>query len=163
MLKSLNQAGEMMKDWPRKSTTLLVISDGDGVPPSGLKPMPSAVSEVLFAGVGEPGRGTFIDGHLSRQDSANLSQLARRLGGKYFDTNARHIPSDALRLLNSQNPRAANWQADRRMLALAILCVSATVLCLLPLLLEWAGSAWKLVPPPARMESQNPLTPEVPA
>jgi Ca-activated chloride channel family protein len=163
MIKSLNQAGEMMKDWPRKSTTLLVITDGDGVPPTGLKPMPSAVADVLFAGVGEPGRGTFIDGHLSRQDSANLSQLARRLGGKYFDTNVRHIPSDALRLLNSENPRASNWQADRRLLALVVLCVSTTMLCLLPILLEWIGSAWKPVPPAARMKSQKSLTSEVPA
>ena len=163
LLNSLNQAGEMMKDWPRKSTTLLVISDGDGVPPTGLKPMPSAVAEVLFAGVGEPGRGTFIDGHLSRQDSANLSQLARRLGGKYFDTNVRHIPSDALRLLNSEDPRSANWQADRRMLALAVLAVSTAVLCLLPILLEWFGSAWKAVTPAARMDYQKSPSPEVPA
>jgi Ca-activated chloride channel family protein len=44
LLKSLNEAGVIMKDWQRKSTTLLVISDGDSVPPAGLKPMPSAVS-----------------------------------------------------------------------------------------------------------------------
>ena len=143
LLKSLNQTGEMMKDWPRKSTTLLVISDGDSVPPAGLKPLPSAVSDVLFVGVGEAGRGTFIDGHLSRQDSATLSQLARRLGGRYFDGNTRNLPSDALQKINAEDPRAANWQADRRLLALAVLAVSTTLLCLLPLLLEWLGSAWK--------------------
>ena len=154
LLKSLNQTGEMMKDWPRKSTTLLVISDGDSVSPAGLKPMPSAVADVLFVGVGEAARGTFIDGHLSRQDSATLTQLARRLGGKYFDGNTRQIPSDALQKLNAEDPSSAKWQADRRLVAIAVLAASAALLCLLPLLLEWFGSAWKARLPatPARLK-----------
>ena len=143
VLKSLNEAGDFMKDWERKSTTLLVISDGDSVPPSGLKPMPSSVSEVIFAGVGDPGRGTFIDGHLSRQDTANLSQLSRRLGGKFFDCNTRHLPTDALRKLNTEDPGAAKWRTDRRMAALIVLAASATVLCLIPVMLEYLGSAWR--------------------
>jgi len=143
LLKSINQAGEMMKDWPRKSATLLVISDGDSVPPSGLKPMPSSVSSVIFAGVGDPGRGTFIDGHLSRQDSGNLAQLARRLGGKYFDSNTRQLPSDALRALTAEDPSSATWRSDRRLAALAVLGLSAVVWCLVPILLEYLGSAWR--------------------
>jgi Ca-activated chloride channel homolog len=141
VLKSLNDAGVFMKDWERKSTTLLVISDGDSVPPTGLKPMPSAVSDVIFAGVGDPGRGTFIDGHLSRQDSANLSQLSRRLGGRFFDCNNRHLPSEALKKLNSEDPGAAKWRTDRRLAALIVLAASSAMLCLLPLLLEFLGSA----------------------
>ena len=143
LLTSLNQAGEFMKDWQRKSTTLLVISDGDSVPPSGLKPMPSSVAEVIFAGVGDPGRGTFIDGHLSRQDTANLSQLSRRLGGRYFDCNVRHLPSDVLRKLNAEDPGAAKWRTDRRVAALVVLGASSALLCLIPLLLECLGSPWR--------------------
>lgn len=143
VLKSLNNAGEIMKDWNRKSTTLLVISDGDSVPPTGLKPMPSSVAEVIFAGVGDPGRGTFIDGHLSRQDTANLSQLSRRLGGKFYDCNNRHLPSEALRKLNSEDPATAKWRTDRRLIALITLVVSTAVLCLLPILLEFFGSPWR--------------------
>ena len=105
--------------------------------------MPSAVADVLFVGVGEAARGTFIDGHLSRQDSATLTQLARRLGGKYFDGNTRQIPSDALQKLNAEDPSSAKWQADRRLVAIAVLAASAALLCLLPLMLEWFGSAWK--------------------
>ena len=150
VLKSLNEAGELMKNWERKSTTLLVISDGDSAPPSGLKPMPSAVSEVIFAGVGDPGRGTFIDGHLSRQDTANLSQLSRRLGGKFFDCNTRQIPSDALKKLNSEDPGAAKWRTDRRMVALIVLASATVVLCLLPIMLEFLGSAWSPRVPPLR-------------
>jgi Ca-activated chloride channel family protein len=132
-----------MKDWQRKSATLLILSDGDSLPPSGLDRMPSSVAEVIVAGVGDPGRGTFIDGHMSRQDTANLSQLARRLGGRYFDTNVRHLPSEVLRKLNSEDPGAAKWQADRRVMALIVLAISSCILCLLPLLLEWLGSGWR--------------------
>jgi Ca-activated chloride channel family protein len=143
LLKSLNQTAGFMKDWPRKSTTLLVITDGGSVPPSGLEPMPSAVAQVVFAGVGDPGRGTFIDGHLSRQDSAGLSQLARRLGGKYFDCHTRHVPNEALRLLNAEDSAAAGWRGDRRVIALIVLASSSALLCLLPLLLEYLGSGWR--------------------
>ena len=143
ILASLNQTGEFMKNWPRKSTTLLIISDGDSMAPTGLKPMPSAVSDVIVAGVGDSARGTFIDGHLSRQDAANLSQLARRIGGKYFDCNVRHIPTDALRKLNTEEPGAAKWRSDRRLAALLVLAASSVLLCLTPLMLEWFGSAWR--------------------
>ena len=146
LLKSLNEAGALMKDWERKSTTLLVISDGDSVPPVGLKPMPSSVSQVLFAGVGDPGRGTFVDGHLSRQDSANLSQLARRLNGSFQDCNVRQLPSEALARLNAEEPGAARWKTDRRMIALIVLAASTAVLCLVPLLLEYLGSGWRRRP-----------------
>ncbi len=156
ILASLNQTGEFMKDWPRKSTTLLVISDGDSMAPTGLKPMPSAVSDVIVAGVGDAARGTFIDGHLSRQDTANLSQLARRIGGKYFDANVRHIPSDALRKLNTEEPGAAKWRSDRRLAALLVLAISSVLLCLAPLLLEWFGSAWR--PRAAAMPKLRPRT-----
>jgi Ca-activated chloride channel family protein len=143
LLKSVNEAGALMKDWNRKSTTLLVISDGDSLPPSGLERMPSSVAEVIVAGVGAPGRGTFIDGHMSRQDTANLSQLARRLGGRYFDCNTRHLPSEVLEKLNSEDPGAAKWRSDRRLVALVVLAASSSLICFLPLLLEWMGSAWR--------------------
>ena len=156
LLKSLNQAGELMKDWERKSTTLLVISDGDSVPPAGLKPMPSAVSQVIFAGVGDPGHGSFIDGHNSRQDTATLSQLAHRLNGSFFDCNVRHIPNDTLAKLNAEDPSDAKWKTDRRILALITLAVSSTLLCLLPLLLEYLGSPWR-----PRCASAKSLTPRL--
>ena len=152
LLKSLNQAGELMKNWDRKSTTLLVISDGDSVPPAGLKPMPSAISDVIFMGVGDPGRGSFIDGHLSRQDTATLSQLSRRLGGSFYDCNTREIPSTALTKLNAKTPGAAKWQTGRRQLALILLTTTTAVLCLLPILLEYFGSAWQ----PRRISGKSP-------
>jgi Ca-activated chloride channel homolog len=145
LVKSLNTAGDLVKDFPRKSTTLLVLSDGDTVPDSGLKPMPSAVTDVIFAGVGDPARGTFIDGHLSRQDSASLSQLARRLGGTYHNGHRLNVPSEMLRHLLAPDETQEKVKLNLRMLAIILLAASASVLCVLPVLLEYFGSAWKPV------------------
>jgi Ca-activated chloride channel homolog len=145
LLKSLNQGGELVKDFPRKSTTVLVLTDGDTVPETGLKPMPSAVAEVLMVGVGDVTRGSYIDGHQSRQDSATLSQLARRLGGRYHDGNTKHIPSESLRRLTAPDERKDKFQLNLRMLAIITLAASAVVLCLLPILMEYLGSSWKAV------------------
>ena len=143
LVKSLNSTGEMVKDFPRKSTTVLVLTDGDTVPDTGLKPMPSAVSQIIFAGVGEATRGTFLDGHLSRQDNATLSQLARRLGGQYHNGNVKQVPSEFLRRLTAPDERADKFQVSLRTLAIIVVATGALWLCLLPLLLEFFGSAWK--------------------
>lgn len=140
ILSSVNQAGEMIKELPRKSATLLILSDGDSLPPSGLKPLPSAVSHVIVAGVGDPVRGSQIDGHLSRQDSSNLSQLARRLGGDYFDGNVIDLPREALESLNVQQSLRSKWRVDRRLVALFLLVGASVALCLIPLLLDRFGS-----------------------
>ena len=146
MLKSLNTAGGMVKHLPRKSVTFLVLTDGDTVPASGLSPMPSAVGDLLVVGVGNPGRGTFIDGHLSRQDNASLSQLARRLGGKYFDANSKQVPSALLHRLAAKDDSSEKFQIGLRTAAVIALAASAALLCLLPILLEYFGSAWKALP-----------------
>jgi Ca-activated chloride channel family protein len=146
LLKSLNTAGGMIKNLPRKSVTVLVLTDGDTVPATGLSPLPSAVAELLVVGVGNPGRGTFIDGHLSRQDTASLSQLARRLGGQYFDGNSKQVPSTLLRRLVADDKSTEKFRISLRTLAVITLAASAALLCLLPVLLEYLGSGWKPVP-----------------
>ncbi len=145
LLKSLNTAGGMVKNYPRKSTTFVVLTDGDTVPAAGLSPMPSAVSDLLVVGVGSASRGTFIDGHLSRQDNASLSQLARRLGGQYFDGNSKQVPSALLRHLAADDKRTDKFQIGLRTLAIMTLAASVALLCLLPILLEYLGSGWKPV------------------
>lgn len=154
LVKSLNQAGEIVVEYPRKSTTMLVLTDGDTVPDSGLKPMPSAVGDLILAGVGDPVRGAFIDGHLSRQDSASLSQLARRLGGRYHNGNVKHIPSEWLTRLTAPDERSEKLRINLRILAIAGVAGGATVLCLLACLLEAFGSSWR----PARSGRTAPET-----
>lgn len=143
LLKSLNTAGGYVKDLPRKSVTFLVLTDGDTVPATGLNPMPSSVSDVLVVGVGSASRGTFIDGHQSRQDSAALAQLARRMGGHYHDGNSKQVPSGLLRRLTAPDERTDKFQISLRMLAIIALAAGVSFLCLLPLLLEHFGSGWK--------------------
>jgi Ca-activated chloride channel homolog len=147
LLTSLNTAGNFVKDFPHKSVTLLVLTDGDTVPATGLRRLPSSVAQLIIAGVGNPGRGTFLDGHQSRQDSASLAQLARRLGGQYHDANVKQIPSGLLTPLTAPDRRSDGFQLSLRMLAVFALVAGSVVLCLLPLLLEAFGSAWK---PPVR-------------
>jgi Ca-activated chloride channel homolog len=143
LIKSLNGCGEFVKDFPRKTTTVLVLTDGDTLPDSGLKPMPSSVAETVVVGVGDASRGNFIDGHLSRQDGATLAQLARRLGGHYHDGNFKQVPSQLLRRLSAPDDRADKFQLSLRVLALGTLAASTAILCLLPLLLEYFGSGWQ--------------------
>ena len=152
LIKSLNAAGKIVQDLPRKSTTVLVLTDGDAVPNTGLQPMPSSVAGVIFAGVGDPTRGTFVDGHLSRQDSVTLSQLARRLGGRYHEANTKQVPSSLLRSLTAPDERPDKLQISLRLLAIIVLAASVSVLCLLPILLEYFGSGWKPAPSKAREE-----------
>lgn len=143
LVKSLNTASDFVRDFPRKSTTMLVVSDGDAVPDSGLKTLPSSIGELIFAGVGDPMRGTFIDGHLSRQDTASLSQLARRLGGAYHNANVKHVPGEMLRRLLAPDETGETFRVNLRTLAILILATGTGLLCLLPLLLEYFGSAWR--------------------
>lgn len=75
--------------------------------------------------------------------TATFSQLSRRLNGSFFDCNVRHIPSDALAKLNAEALGAAKGKPDYRMLALIPLAAATILLCLLPLLLEYLGSAWR--------------------
>lgn len=150
ILGSVNQAGKTIAGLPRKSATLLVLSDGDSLPPTGLQPLPSAVREVAVVGVGDPVRGEFIDGHQSRQDTANLAQLARRLGGRHHDANFRPLPREALDSLIAADPGASKWRLDRRTLALALLATGTAALILIPLLLDALGSPWRHRPATAR-------------
>jgi Ca-activated chloride channel family protein len=143
LMKSLNTAGDYVKDFPRKSVTFVVLTDGDTVPDAGLERLPSSVTDLLIVGVGNASRGSFLDGHLSRQDSASLSQLARRLGGHYHDGNTKQIPSAQLRHLTAPDARQDPFQIGMRTLAIVVLAISAALLCLLPLLLDRFGSAWK--------------------
>lgn len=155
LLKSLNTAGGFVKDFPRKSVTFLVLTDGDSVAASGLNLLPSAVADFLIVGVGSSSRGTFLDSHQSRQDGAGLTQLARRLGGNYFDGNSKQIPSGLLRQLIAPDTRADTFQVNLRTFACGLLAVCTAILCLLPLLLEWFGSGWKPVASNSKPEANQ--------
>ncbi len=153
LLDGITEAARIAKSWPRGSATLFLISDGDTVPASGMPAMPPSVGGVLVIGVGDSGKGTFINGHNSRQDGATLRQIATRLGGVYHDANVKLIPTATLGGLGTLDTDANPRRAGLRELAILLTAIGGAVLAGLPLLLHFLGSAWNPGPKPASFRS----------
>jgi Ca-activated chloride channel homolog len=164
LLDGLSEAAEIAKKWPRDSATLVLISDGDSVPASGMPKMPPAVGGVLVAGVGDPVKGTFIDGHHSRQDGSTLRQIATRLGGEYHDGNAKLVPTAMLQRLGTLAVDRAARLPGQRELAMLLTVLGSTLLAGLPLLLHFAGSRWQPGPKrePVPISRPTQLTASIP-
>ena len=158
LLDGLAEAAQMAAKWPRDSATLVLISDGDSVPAAGMPKMPPSIGGVLVAGVGDPLKGTFIDGHHSRQDGATLRQIATRLGGEYHDGNAKLVPTAMLQRLGTLAVDGTKRLPGQRELAIFLTALGSTMLAALPLLLHFAGSRWNPGPQrlPVRPLSETP-------
>ena len=96
LFSGLAEAAKIAQPWQPRSTLLLMLSDGDTVPATGMPKMPASIADVLVVGVGDPRTGSFIDGRMSRQDACTLRQIAARLGGIYHDGNQKHLSSELL-------------------------------------------------------------------
>ena len=142
LFDGLTAAAEVAERWEPDSTTLILVSDGDTVPAQGMPAMPKAIESVLVVGVGDPGTGTFIDGAQSRQDVSTLRQIATRLGGSFHNGNALHLSSVLIRDLTASGEESALEQLTLREYALASCGIGATLLALLPLLLQAFGTRW---------------------
>jgi Ca-activated chloride channel family protein len=144
LLEGVRQAAELAKPWQPDSTTLVIVSDGDTIPDTGMPDLPRSIRRTLVVGVGDPRAGRFIDGHQSRQDVATLRQLATRLRGDYFNANEKQLPSPLLTALSHSLPLRDTHQRGRRELALAAVGTGAATLALLPMALALGGSAWQI-------------------
>ena len=153
LLEGLSEAARIAAKWPRGSATLVLISDGDSVPAAGMPKMPPSIGGVLVAGVGDPLKGTFIDGHHSRQDGATLRQIATRLGGEYHDGNMKLVPTAMLQRLGTLATDGNKTLPGQRELAILLTTLGATLLAGLPLLLHFAGSRWN--PGPQRISARS--------
>ncbi|WP_254513722.1 vWA domain-containing protein [Anatilimnocola floriformis] len=142
VIKGLQATADMARDWAPKSTTVILCTDGDTVDFSQIPKMPRSVSQVQIFAVGDPVVGTFIDGHDSRQQAGVLRRLAAELRGSYYDVNTRHVPTSALTELAVNPPKPAKLGFTWKDLALGAIAIGATILALLPLLLEYFGCAW---------------------
>jgi len=140
LYSGVREAARLGKDWRERSATLLVVSDGDTLPSQEIPTLPRAYSSVLILGVGSPHRGTFIDGHSSRQDSQSLERLALRLGGRYHNVSSRHLPSDAVMAAAAALPPEKGEPTELRWLAVVATCCGSLVLALLPPLLALVGA-----------------------
>ncbi|MGB0326825.1 MAG: vWA domain-containing protein [Akkermansiaceae bacterium] len=140
LLAGIKEAARIAHDWPANSATLLVISDGDSVPASGMPKMPPSIGGVLVMGVGNPTKGSMVDGRQSRQDVGALQQIASRLGGHYHDGNTRHVPTAELDKLGSLKIEDDKLKLTLREYALITAVASGVGLALLPVLLYFFAS-----------------------
>ncbi|MBL8863244.1 MAG: VWA domain-containing protein [Planctomycetes bacterium] len=139
----LEEAARIAKPWNPGSTTVILLSDGDTVPATGIPRLPAAVRSVLVVGVGDSQVGKFIDGRQSRQDVSALKQIAARLGGTYHDGNAFHIASGLVASAMGREDEAVFERLTRREYALLAAGLGAAILSLLPMLLAARGTSWR--------------------
>src|SRR5262249_43013089 len=142
LFSGIAEAARIAHPWQPKSTLLLMLSDGDTVPATGMPKLPASISDVLIVGVGDPRQGSFIDGRMSRQDSSTLRQIAARLGGVYHDGNKKHLASDLLAGLTIIPRKSAFDRLTRREDALIACGLGATALAVLPVLLPALRTPW---------------------
>jgi Ca-activated chloride channel family protein len=142
LFAGLEEAAKLARPWRPKSTLLMIVSDGDTVPATGLPKMPDSIANVVLVGVGDVLAGKSIDGHQSRQDASTLGQLAVRLGGAYHNGNDKHLPTDLVKRVTAVPGQSAFHRLTRREYALIATIAGATVLTLLPLLLHYAGTRY---------------------
>jgi Ca-activated chloride channel family protein len=165
LFAGLEEAARMAKPWRPGTATLVVVSDGDTVPATGMPKLPVSVAHVVIVGVGDPQGGRFIDGHQSRQDVSTLRQVAARLGGAYHNGNEKHLPTDMLRQVTISGREGKLARLTKREYALLACAAGAIVLVLLPLALHFAGTRWrpgtpirKVNTPGGQVESRNSLS-----
>jgi Ca-activated chloride channel family protein len=141
---AINAAVKVVEGLPAQTVRLVLFTDGDTVPLQPILPRPKSVKDVLVLGLGNPRKGTFIAGHQSRQDAEVLASVARALRGAYYDVNEKHLPTDALGDLVVRTPVPKSG-LDLTQLALLAMALGAVTLALLPVALQYLGSAWKVV------------------
>ncbi len=142
LLDGINLAAKMAVGWNPRSATMIVVTDGDTVPATGMPDLPDAIANVLIVGVGDPVAGQYIDGHQSRQDIATLRQVANRLRGVYHNGNQLHLSSQIVSRLTQTNKDDEPTKWTRREWSLAAIICGASIYSLLPILLCYFGSRW---------------------
>ncbi|MEL6896938.1 MAG: vWA domain-containing protein [Planctomycetota bacterium] len=143
LLEGLRTAAEIAKPWNPRSTTIIMISDGDTVPPQGMPRMPASVGDVMVVGVGDPTNGSFIEGRQSKQDAFMLRQIATRLQGNYHDGNREHLPSLWVDSITDRGTKQTDEPWTRREYALMACLLGSFSLVTLPHLLHNFGTTYR--------------------
>lgn len=143
LFSGLDEAVKIAEPWNPRSTTLVILSDGDTVPATGMPRLPASIRSVLVVGVGDPNTGKFIDGRQSRQDVPTLKQIAARLGGTFHNGNDRHLASSLISDAMGLESESLFEKLTLRDYALIACAAGALALGLLPLLLHFFGTSWR--------------------
>lgn len=143
LFAGLNEVANLAKPWKPNDATLVILSDGDSVPGTGMPKLPPSISHTLVVGVGDTRVGKFINGRQSRQDASMLRQAAIRLGGVYHNGNEKQIPTETLRMVTAE-ARPSRFEAlTRREYALIAIGLGGVTYAALPVLLTVCGAAWR--------------------
>jgi Ca-activated chloride channel family protein len=136
---AVNRSLEIVADFPKSSTRVIILTDGDSVPLAPINPRPTSVRELLVLGIGNPHKGSFIDGHQSEADT--LHRVATSVLGAYHDVNDKHLATEALGdlvvplALPHQGLTLAQW-------AVLAVVLGAFIHAFIPVALEFFGSDW---------------------
>ncbi len=142
LFSGIEAASKAAKGWRPRSATVVVVTDGDTVPATGMPKMPPSVADVLIVGIGDPSKGTFISGRNSRQDVSTLRQIAARLRGAYHNGNEKHLPTSLIQKLTQdlEGDEENTW--THRDWAMLLMVMSSLTLTTLPILLHFFGTQW---------------------
>ncbi|HUR28658.1 MAG TPA: VWA domain-containing protein [Planctomycetota bacterium] len=154
LFDGLEEAVKIAKPWNPRSATLLVLSDGDTLPATGMPKMPPSIRSVLIVGVGDSRTGKFIDGRQSRQDIPTLKQMAARLGGTFHDGNEKHLSSGLIASSAGLEEQDVFEKLTRRDYALMASLLGALILAFLPVLLHFFGTRWRPGTKPAKLAAR---------
>ncbi|MEM6981318.1 MAG: VWA domain-containing protein, partial [Planctomycetota bacterium] len=132
LMSGIRQAVKMAKPWNPRSTHVLVLTDGDTVPATGMPKLPASIDQFLVVGVGNPNSGTFIHDHQSRQDVNTLRQIANRLRGVFHNGNQKHLTSQLVSRFAETRDEDKVKQWTRREWALLACVAGSWVLAILP-------------------------------
>ena len=140
LMTGISQAVKTARPWNPGSTYVLMLTDGDTVPTTGMPKLPASVREFIVIGVGDPNSGTFIDGHQSRQDVNTLRQIANRLQGTYHNGNKKHLTSQIVGKFTQMDDDDKSPAWTRREWALLAVIVGAGLFSIVPILLHYFGT-----------------------
>lgn len=143
LFDGIQVACDLARSWRVNSALMVVVSDGDTVPSTGMPKLPPSIGGTLVIGVGDHLSGSFIGGQQSRQDESTLRQVAIRTGGEFHNGNRRQVPSDILNAAAKDSRKPLLEQLTLREYALFAVLVASLLLALLPVLLHYFGTRWR--------------------
>ncbi|MEZ5301830.1 MAG: vWA domain-containing protein [Verrucomicrobiales bacterium] len=83
LFAGVKESADLAKGWEPRSATLLIVTDGDSIPDTGTPQLPCVASPRSPCSASATRASARSSTYQSRQDTATLRQLARRLGGDY--------------------------------------------------------------------------------
>ena len=143
LMSGIIEAAKVAKPWNPKSAFVMMLTDGDTVPTTGMPKLPASINEFFVIGVGDPNTGSFIDGHQSRQDVNTLRQVANRLRGVYHNGNKKHLTSKLVGKFTETQQDQAKQAWSRREWALLAAVIGSAIFSILPLFLHYAGTTFR--------------------